>query len=201
MEAVEILRWLLVWVVYLFVQSFIINGIHTAAEGETEKYPDGTDKDSEMIFYPFKKWIMQYKMRPIQYIGSSFDELWEGLQKQYAVLIPAELTTELHTLKTTPAILEQVIKLCEIIKREKGIDFTEHNGFIRFYKEYKFYKFSKWVRMPLVQCIKCMASFWTIFLTFVPVVWFFFGWHWWILPLEAFNILSLVYINKLIYKQ
>ena len=96
--------------------------------------------------------------------------------------------------------VEIMKKLCYVIERDHDTKWFYDGASFSFYKEFPQYRFSKYLRMPIIQCIKCMSSFWSTVLTFLPVMLYFFGFQWWILPLWIVNVFALTYVNKLLYR-
>ena len=203
MNPVHVLCWVFSYIGYLFIQGFIINGIKSAADGETKILPDGSERDSPMILYPMQKYLLQFKLRKIFYSGDEFNKLWELLKHKYINIIPATaIVINMRKVGFTKVDeIEIMKKLCYVIERDHEVKWECDGENFSFYKEVKDYKFSKYIRLPIIQCVKCMASFWSIFLTFFPVMIFLFGFHWWLLPLWIMNVLALTYINKLIYRR
>ncbi len=202
MNSVNILCWVFTYIGYLFIQSFIINGIHASAEGETKILPDGSEKDAGMILYPLKKYLLQYKLKKNYYEGAEFNKIWNFLRHKYINVIPPSVKDNGINKITASGKedLETMKKLCYVFERDHEIMWMNEDDSFTFYKEYKDYKFSKYVRMPVIQCVKCMSSFWSLALTFLPVVVCLFGFQWWLIPLCVCNIFALAYLNKLIYK-
>lgn len=193
--------WVFAYIGFLFIQSFIINGIKASADGETKILPDGSEQDSNMILYPFQKYLLQFTWRKIFYSGAEFNKLWDMLKHKYINIIPASVKIDNFKISFTgEEDIEIMKKLCYVIERDHEVKCQYDGKNFTFYKEYRDYKFSKYIRMPIIQCIKCMSSFWSVFLTFFPVMIYFFGFQWWLLPMGLLNIFALTYINKLIYK-
>ena len=187
---------------YLFIQSFIINGIKSSADGVTKILPDGSEQDSAMILYPMQKYLLQHKMRKVFYSGSEFEKIWEMYKHKYINIIPASVSVIDNEKLTTPneEDIEVMKKLCYVIERDHEVKWDYDGTYFSFYKEFPDFKFSKYIRMPIIQCIKCMSSFWSTFVTFVPVMIYVFGFHWWLIPFWILNIFALTYINKILYR-
>lgn len=201
MNSINVLCWVFAYIGYLFLQSFVINGIKLSADGETVILPDGSEQDSSMILYPLQKYMMQFKMRKIFFKGEQFDKLWEMLKHKYINIIPASLKIDNGKLFfSKDEDVEIMKKLCYVIERDHDTNWQYDGDSFSFYKEFRQYRFNKYLRMPVIQCIKCMSSFWSTVLTFLPVMIYFFGLQWWLLPLWLINIFALTYLNKLIYR-
>lgn len=200
LHAVDVLCWVFAFIGYLFIQGFVINGIAAAASGETITLPDGTKKDSNMILYPLQKFLLQYVDEKIYYSGAEFKKLWDMLRHKYINIIPASAdASSMHKIVfSSDEDAEVMKKLCYVIERDHEVKSMYHDGAFVFYKEFKKYKFSKYVRLPIIQCIKCMSSFWSLVLTFFPVMLYIFGFHWWLLPLWVINVFALSYVNLLL---
>ena len=91
MDSFQVCCWVFAYIGFLFIQSFIINGIKLSANGETETLPDGSEKDSNMILYPLQKYLLQSKDRKIFYSGKEFDKLWDMLKHKYIKVIPESI--------------------------------------------------------------------------------------------------------------
>lgn len=206
MEPITILIWMLVFLAFIFLQSLMINGIKAAMDGETEVMPNGKHKDSEMILYPFYKWLTQMADIPkkrIYYEGDQFRNLLEKLYVVYKDIMPGmfpkENVSSYINLQTDEEVT-QMEGVARIIKKEMDISTDIDGRHIRFYKEYDNYKFSKWVRKPFGQCIKCMASVYTLIpFWFLGIV--IFGLQWWLFPLYVVNVCCVSYVDYLIYKK
>lgn len=59
---------------------------------------------------------------------------------------------------------------------------------------------SKTLQKPIFGCIKCCASFYG-FITYVPFVYFVFGFKWIEIPMFIADVFSLVYLNYQFYKK
>lgn len=202
MNPFHIVCWVFAFIGYLFIQSFVINGIHASADGDTKILPDGSEKDSEMILYPLQKFLLQYKLKKIFYSGQEFKKMWDLLRHKYINIIPPSVDADAldKLVFTKEEDIETMKKLCYVIERDHEINWMYNNGAFIFYKQYRDYRFSKYIRLPIIQCIKCMSSFWSLVLTFFPVMIFVFGLHWWLLPLWVFNVFALAYLNKALYR-
>lgn len=195
------LAWLIVSLLYLLIQSLFINGIFIAAHGSSSKYPDGSDDDSGMILYPIYKFL--YRTRKIRYffvkkmldirtvpkvdgVVIVWDDFWKDglIVRGFRVIGNPDLLP-----------LEKWIR--EFYQGKMIYDKVNHR--VAFYQDIDEYIFSKWVRKPILGCVICMASFWSIF-TFVLPVNHFYGWNFHITLLWFADIISLAYVNFLIFK-
>ena len=200
MDPFQICCWVFAYIGFLFIQSFIINGIKLSANGETKILPDGSEQDSNMILYPLQKYLLQNKPRKIFYAGIEFDKLWEMLKHKYMNVIPESIMINENRLSfDNDEDVEIMKKLGYVFERDHEIKWQFDGQVFTFYKEFPEFKFSKYVRMPIIQCIKCMSSFWSIVLTFLPVMIYFFGLQWWLIPLGIVNIFALAYLNYRLY--
>lgn len=204
MMATEILMWMCCFSLLVILQALLINGIHASMAGETEIMPNGKHKDSEMILYPFMKWLTS-KLEPkkVFFEGARFRELADQLYVVYSKIMPGEfdpaMVSSYIELKTDEQVT-QMAGVSLIIRRELNI-FTEVSGrHIRFYKEYDNYRFSKWVRKPLGQCIKCMASVYTV-IPFWAIALSVFGFQWWLIPLYVANVFIVSHLAYLMYRK
>lgn len=195
------LAWLIVWLLGLLAQALLVNGIYIAAKGSTTKFPDGTDDDSGMILYPIYKYLHQMKKKRYFFVRSMLDV--STLPKMDQVLIMwndyfiDQFTVRGFRVIGNPdlLLLEKWIK--DFYQGELKYDNVNHR--IAFYKDENVYRFSKWLRKPTFGCVICMASFWSIF-TFVLPVHHFYGWSFDITLLWFADIISLAYVNFLVFK-
>lgn len=200
------------WLMFVLAQSIVINGIKLSMDGETETMPDGTELDSPMIFYPVQKFFMK-KGPDIQrfFTGKNFLLFIKDIQQKYPQLMPqfeirsGGMWQVDHLYLTDEKAIAGFKQMMAIVAREMKVYYNEVDSEREyvFYKVYDNYKFSRWVRMPIAQCIKCMASFWSLILTYFPPMFYFIGFEHWvtIVLLWPMNVLSLVYVNYLIYKK
>ncbi len=186
---------------YVLLQSLFIMGIWIAAAGDTEVMPDGKEKDSEMILYPLKKFLMQSKARTVYFSGNQFGRLMDRIQtalpevnfsiENESILLDKESGSSASFLTSLNSVLSQIDTQMKI-----RID----NNTISFYKIYQEQRFSKYLRKPLIQCPMCMASFWSLFSYWIPVI-YFFGFGFWCLYLGVINICCVSYCNFLLRKK
>lgn len=182
----DALLFMIAFILFQVIQAIFINGVKIAASGTTEKLPDGTEKDSEMILYPFYKWLCQSYTRKVYYSGSELQNIWSFLTitmgNSFMIDFPAE------TVKI------QLGKMDPFIQMER-----EGEAYI-FYKEITEYKYSKYLRKPIIQCIICMASFWGFFTYWFPV-YFLLGINFFTVSVWIINTICLSYTNYLVFKK
>lgn len=185
---------LVAFILFLTLQSWFINGISTSAAGTTEKYPDGTDNDSEMILYPLKKWLTQSFTKKIYYSGDEFKKLWGDIRKKYYNSLPSTESNGFNVWVFNADDKDQMMQVLKKVEEEKGVK-SEWNGrHVQFYKEIRFAKYSKYVRKPIIECIKCMSSFWGT-LTYWPTVLMALDFGWWMFGVWIADIVILSYVN------
>lgn len=206
MTALNILLWIFCFLAFLLVQALFINGVKTSMDGGTEILPNGKHKDSEMILYPFYKWLTQMGTpanKRIYYEGKMFKELMNKLYVVYKNIMPGQFNNELESSYLQfekSEDVEQMRGVANIIKTELNIIADFDGRHVRFYKEYDNYRFGKYARKPFGQCIKCMASVYSIPL-FWPAAILIFGFQWWLIPVYVLNVFCLTYVNYLIFKK
>ena len=186
---------------YVLLQSLFILGVWTAAAGDTEIMPDGKEKDSEMILYPLKKFLMQSETKSVYFSGDQFTNLLSRIQialpdvnfdvRDETILLDGERDNNTSFLNSLNSILSQI---------DSQIKIRISNNAISFYKVCQEPRFSKYLRKPLIQCPMCMASFWSIFSYWIPVLCLF-GFSFWYLYLGVINICCVSYCNFLLKKK
>jgi len=195
----ELLLWILAWLFYQLVQALFINGLFISAKGRTDKMPDGTLAHSEMILYPLYRFLNQTKIFKI-HIGK--DKL-EGK-------VPESIWiswTNFVKGKGYPICSENELTRCNVFDSIRAwaigkgweADFEGHVQWITIYKAEEDYRFSKYFRKPIITCVICMASFWSIFTFIIPVI-YIWGFSFQVAALCLANIVSLSYVNYLIFK-
>lgn len=206
-----ILNWILILTAFsllVSLQAWFINGIFICAEGETEKLPDGTYKDSEMILYSLKKWLTKKREKHIYYRNEEFKNLVTDLRKRFQFSLP-----DANTFRESEGLFivfsekdkSMVNQLMAKLEKDEGLKSDVHQmeanmfGF-SFYRTYQFPVYSKWVRKPIIECVKCMASFWGT-LTYWPIMLWVFGFEWWQIPVWIVDMIILVYVNYYWYKK
>lgn len=195
------LVWLLVWLLSLLAQALFINGIYISAKGTSGKHPDGTSDDSEMIFYPIYKFLHRTYKKKYFFIREMLDRTtlpkMEGVFIMWDDYFVDQFAVRGYRVIGEPNlnILRKWIK--DFYQGDLVYDKVNHR--VAFYKEKDVYVFSKWVVKPTFGCIICMASFWSIFIFVLPVH-HFYGWNRYITLLWFADIISLAYVNFLIFK-
>lgn len=189
------------FLIYLFIQALMINGIYISAKGTTDILPDGTTADSEMILYPLYKYLNQSIQQKVAFTLTVI--------KQRTNVFPIIAGGTIHWIDDGPLftlipIPGQTLNLAALNSWAdaylKGhIDYDEVNKTIMVYQDITVYKFSKYIRKPIITCIICMASFWSIFTFLIPVI-LIFGWSLKIIPIWIGNMLCLSYLNYVIFK-
>lgn len=186
---------------YVLLQSLFIMGVWVAAAGDTEIMPDGKEKDSEMILYPLKKFLMQSKVRTLYFSGNQFNGLMDRIQtvlpevnfsiENESILLDEKSDSNASFFTSLNNALSQI---------DTQIKIRIDNNTISFYKIYQELRFSKYLRKPIIQCPMCMASFWSIFSYWIPVM-YLFGFGFWYLYLGVINICCVSYCNFLLRKK
>lgn len=204
MQPLDILLWFLCFIAFVYIQAMICNGIHTSMVGSTEILPNGKHKDSEMIFYPFYKWLTRKseKKTVIFYEGIYFKELVEKIYGVYGNIMPGvydELRSNSYLMFMKDEDIEQMKGVALIIAKELQVATQFEGRHVRFFKEYENYALGKWIRKPFGQCIKCMASIYTV-IPFWSVSLLLLGFHWFLVPVYIANVFCVTYVNYLIFK-
>jgi hypothetical protein len=206
-----LLLWLVLFLVGCLAQGLFLAAICGAAAGETVKRPDGTDKDSEMILYPFKKWLNKEEENKIFYQGKELAAAYKAWKKKYSSIFPAHKLLEngilfvgSNDLKETHSQLENVKRFLDILEDEQGVNsVVEVAGgelIASFYLLMKQYVRSKWVRKPVLGCPKCMASYWSLITYWIPVL-LIFGFDWWEVIVWGPNVVVVSYFAYWLYKK
>jgi hypothetical protein len=185
---------LLLYALYLCVQSWAIVGIYLAAEGKTEKLPDGTDKDSDNLLYPLYKWLHQTKKVRRIYKERQLEDLIDKLKR--AGLWPeGEFSMHYGQIQFTDGKDHaQFLALAPLIDRQFDVQLSPVSKYGVLYKCYDEYRFSKYVRKPTLGCPTCMASLWSV-LTYAVPMYHLFGWQRWWLWLWPVTVCALAYLN------
>lgn len=198
----DIFVWLLDWLLFLLVQAIFINGIYISAYGKTTKRVDGTDEDTEMIFYPIYKYLHKTYKRRRYFVREMLDVstfpkidglviIWNDYLKDGQIdrgfrivgnadLVPVE--------KWISEVYGGKMKYDSVNKR------------VTFFKEEHEYVFSRYIRKPTLGCIICMSSVWGG-LTYAVVVSVCFQWNLYSLLLLIADIISVAYVNFIIFKR
>ncbi len=199
------LQHLIEFILYVIIQSWCINGIKASSSGTTTKNPDGTDRDGEMILYPFFKYLTQKKIVKLFYKSRAFHEVIKSIEAIYGDLgLDYRIATGAVSYDPTSKVaLLRWKKVEESLRLQFDpdirIEYFPLSGKLFFYKENQEYRFSKWIRKPIIQCVVCMASFWGIFLFWIPAFCIY-GLDPVIVPIGIGNTFCVAYLNKLIYK-
>lgn len=197
MTAQEIFYIIAAWVLFIFSQSMILNGIKIAASGTTETMPNGKEKDSQMILYPIAKWLDRHYMKRVYYQGEELDKLILTFKKEHPQIMPTNYLHRdagiLFNNDTDVYIMQGLVNKKEMM----GIKYELHGRRMVFYKEYKEYRLSKWWRLPTLGCIRCMSSYWSLVTFWLPLL-IVFGFHWWMLLVWLANVPSVTFVNTFI---
>lgn len=201
MDPFILLICMLFWIIYLLAQALFINGIFISAKGSTSKRADGTDDDSEMIFYPIYKYLHRTYPVKVYFIRKMLDISTApkntGLEIKWDDFWKDGLLVRGYKVVGSGSTLPWETWIREFYQGKMQFDQMNHR--IAFYLEEDRYVFSKYIRKPVIGCIICMSSFWSIF-TYALPVYHFYGWSWHITVLWFFDIVSLAYVNYLIFK-
>lgn len=207
------ISFIIFFLLVLTVQGFFISGISMASEGETKILPDGSEEDSEMIFYPLKKWIMKKKKEAVFYKGIPLAALLVKIKGKFGDIKFAETENEIVFFPNRE-MFDFVTRLKPLIEKEFDVFMADavvatdsrKSGYAFFvFKETHVH--SKWLRNPTFGCIKCMPSIWGT-LTFWPIQEMIFGpylphpWIWlfiWIVDIVCLVPVCYI-INKIIKK-
>ena len=194
-----------VFLILVLCQAFFINGISVAASGSTEILPDGTEKDSENILYPVRKWLYRHDMVKVYYTHKRLEELYN---KIISALSPMHLGSGRVGIRKISFFKQderaEIFHMATVkIESMFGVKIERHVGEenidYRIFIEEKKYKLSKYLRLSTLGCIKCMPSIWgsitywvavNSFLFFLPNKWLF-----WILDIVMLIPIS-YFINK-----
>ncbi|MBP1664124.1 MAG: hypothetical protein H6Q19_1264 [Bacteroidetes bacterium] len=180
---------------YVILQSLFILGVRIAADGSTEKLPNGKDKDSEMILYPILKFLCRTKKVPIYYIGAQLDALLKQIKREnpeFNFTIVGEMISlqDTHDIKAFENTLYN-------LNPNVIIDLNQDNTF-KLYIVDEVFVVNKYLRKPIIQCPICMSSFWSIFSYWIPMI-YLFGTPLWLFYLGFANICILASLNWLIW--
>jgi hypothetical protein len=199
--AADIFVCLLDWILFLFIQAIFINGIFISAKGKTTKRIDGTDDDSEMIFYPIYKFLHKTEKRRRYFAKEVLDTTTFPRDNGLVVIWDDFWQDGFHVRGWRVVGNGSTLPAENWIKEFYGgkMQYDQMNRRIAFYKEEDEYVFSKYLRKPLIGCIICMSSFWGG-LTFCIVASIFFQWNIYTFLLLIADIISLSYVNFLIFK-
>ncbi|QJB32260.1 transposase [Chitinophaga oryzae] len=184
---------------YIFLQSLFILGVRIAAKGAVEKLPNGKDKDSEMILFPIFKYLTRTERIKIYYSGEQFDQL----ARRLGVLMPEyRLNMEDNSILLPPddasrvPVLKELNNMLPKIDGKIQVEVTDNS--IRFFKIDEVFKVNKYLRKPVIQCPICMASYWSVFSYWIPVI-YFYGFNFWVVYAGVVNICAVACMNWLLW--
>ncbi|MBC9909042.1 transposase [Chitinophaga varians] len=184
---------------YIVLQSLFILGVRIAAKGAVEKLPNGKDKDSEMILFPLFKYLTRTTQMKIYYSNEQFDLL---IQKLRVLMPEAMLHTEENSilLPTGDASRIPVLKeLNNILPKIDGkIQVDVNDSGVRFLKTDEVFKVNKYLRKPVIQCPICMASYWSVFSYWIPII-YFYGFDLLVVYAGVINICAVASMNWLLW--
>ena len=183
---------------YVLLQSLFILGVRIAADGGTEKLPNGKDKDSEMLLYPLFKFLTRTKQVPVYYVGLQLEILLKQL-KRVSPDFDFSVDGEIIRLNNqgdvaTLGMLENTLYQLE----PKIVIDQNEDGSFRLYKTDEVFIVNKYLRKPIIQCPICMSSFWSIFSYWIPMI-YLFGTPLWLFYLGFANICMLASLNWLLW--
>ena len=183
---------------YVLLQSLFIFGVRIAADGGTEKLPNGKDKDSEMLLYPLFKFLTRTKQVPVYYVGLQLEILLKQL-KRVRPDFDFSVDGEIIRLNNqgdvaTPEMLETTLYQLE----PKILIDQNEDGSFRLYKTDEVFIVNKYLRKPIIQCPICMSSFWSIFSYWIPMI-YLFGTPLWLFYLGFANTCMLASLNWLLW--
>ncbi len=183
---------------YVLLQSLFILGVRIAADGGTEKLPNGKDKDSEMLLYPLFKFLTRTKQVPVYYVGLQLEILLKQL-KRVRPDFDFSVDGEIIRLNNqgdvaTPEMLETTLYQLD----PKILIDQNEDGSFRLYKTDEVFVVNKYLRKPIIQCPICMSSFWSIFSYWIPMI-YLFGTPLWLFYLGFANICMLASLNWLLW--
>ncbi|MBS0030050.1 hypothetical protein ACTJJ0_21430 [Chitinophaga sp. 22321] len=186
---------------YVLLQSLFILGVRIAAKGVTEKMPDGKDDDSEMILFPVFKYLHQSTKRSVYFEGDQF----ENLIRRLRILLPGfDLQVSGNALRLDRqdprrvAILQALNNTLSQVDNQVQVAIDDEG--VRFYKVYEKFRFNKYLRKPVIGCPICMASYWSTFSYWIPVI-YLFGFNFWVLYLGVINICAVACSNWLLFSR
>ena len=200
----ELLITVLLFLVYLLAQAFFINGIYISSKGSEGNLPDGTLEKSEMILYPFYRFLNQHSVKRV---GFKFPELSKRVNEKFPLIEgglirwdDSQPTGWYSIIETglVPLDLKALYHWAQTVLDAK-IFYEATNKRFFIYQEVNVYKYSKYLRKPIITCVICMASFWSIFTFFIPGI-IIFGLSFKILIIWIANVFCLSYLNFLIFK-
>lgn len=184
---------------YIVLQSLFILGVRVAAKGAVEKLPNGKDKDSEMILFPIFKYLTRTERTKIYYIDGQFELLIQKLRvlmpelplqtEDNHILLPLGDASRIPVLKELNNILPKIDGKIQVEADDHGV---------RFFKIDEVFKVNKYLRKPVIQCPICMASYWSVFSYWIPVI-YFYGFSFWVVYAGVINICAVASMNWLLW--
>ncbi|SJZ85442.1 hypothetical protein SAMN04488128_1011863 [Chitinophaga eiseniae] len=184
---------------YIVLQSLFILGVRIAAKGAVEKLPNGKDKDSEMILFPLFKYLTRTERIKIYYSGEQFDQLADKLSvlmpeyqlriHENSILLPLDDASRVPVLKELNHVLPKIDGKIQVAVTDNGV---------RFFKIDEVFKVNKYLRKPVIQCPICMASYWSVFSYWIPVI-YFYGFSFWVVYAGVVNICAVACMNWLLW--
>jgi hypothetical protein len=197
MDPLNYFIWLVTFGTLTVLQAWLINGVSQAAAGDTEILPDGTEKDSEMIFYPLKKELTKTRKVRYQYFDEQLTKLIDEMKSRYQYAFPEGVIVARPSNVMIAAKDVENFKIFISKYHDKDLIATQMNEAgtqWQFTKEYDVKVYSKWIRKPIIECVKCMASFWSL-VTYWPLVLLVFGFHWWQIPVFIADMLVVSFLS------
>lgn len=184
---------------YVVLQSLFILGVRIAAKGAVEKLPNGKDKDSEMVLFPLFKYLTRTTQTKIYYSDEQFDLLIGKLRIQMpetplhteenSLVLPIGSAARIPVLKELNNILPKIDAKILVEVNDSGV---------RFFKIDEVFKVNKYLRKPVIQCPICMASYWSVFSYWIPVI-YFYGFDFLVVYAGVVNICAVASMNWLLW--
>lgn len=195
------------FLIYLYPQALMINGIYISAAGRSDTLPDGTSADSEMILYPLYKYLNQSTTDKMYFTFESLKSkgitnwasfTWGRVQWQEGI-------SQLLIQNAGQVLNIDALKTWATAYLNAKVTYNAADGTVMFYQDITKYKFSKYIRGPIITCVICMASFWSIFTFLLPVIFILPKMKIFIpladiFPIWIANVFCLAYLNFLIFK-
>lgn len=204
---IDVLMYLLCFLVYVFIQALVINGLKACTEGNYDIMPDGKKIAKGMIFFRIADYLNSHVVYQSYYSGESITVLLNTCKEKFGNSIPVSFlngSIDNTILKIPqPDVGEEhmILQFRNTIIRKEGAFCAKwaENEYV-FYKEYERYKFPKFIRKSIaLHCIKCASSFWGT-VTFLPVF-FYLEISWWTLIAWLFSMFALTHVNYYLYKK
>lgn len=191
------LTYLILFIVFCFVQSMFLHGIRIASKGESQVLPNGKMQHRGMLLYFVTRYMNRHHPVKIFYSGDELKSLISSYASRHMGLFPDVMqytvnreNVVFHTAEAADIVWRMMLKLSG-----EGVYAQKNSKVFSFYKEYDKYVFPKWFRYPAWTCIKCMPSFWSLVTYWTPL-WLYFGFSdWWMLGVWPVNIAVVSFIN------